>query len=86
MPKVFEESGFIGRFYMADLDEPIHIHVTKDGKEVKFWVSPISCVNSGGLSHQDLRRAEDLVHKYLDDILGLWHEAEEARRNAGRTG
>lgn len=36
MPKVFEEAGFTGRFYMADLHEPIHIHVTKDGKEAKF--------------------------------------------------
>jgi hypothetical protein len=86
MPKVFEESGFAGRFYMADLHEPIHIHVTKDGKEAKFWVSPIACANSGGLSRRDLRRAEDLVQKYLADILNLWHEAEEARRNAGRRG
>jgi hypothetical protein len=37
MPKVFEEAGFTGRFYMADLHEPVHIHVTKDGKEAKFW-------------------------------------------------
>ncbi len=55
MPKVFEESGFIGRFYMADLDEPIHIHITKDGKEVKFWVLPVACINNGGFSRRDLR-------------------------------
>lgn len=85
MPKVFEESGFIGRFYMADLDEPTHIHVTKDGKETKFWISPITCVNSGGFSRRDLRQAEELVQKYHSDILNLWHAAEEARRNAGRT-
>ncbi len=86
MPKVFDESGFTGRFYMADLDEPIHIHVTKDGREAKFWVSPLSCANSGGFAGRDLRRAEDLVRKYLNDILNLWYEAREARKNAGRTG
>ncbi len=86
MPKVFEEAGFIGRFYMADLYEPIHIHVTKDGKEAKFWVLPITCANPGGLSNRDLRQAEALVQKYLNDIVNLWHKAEEARRNAGRTG
>lgn len=84
MPKVFDEAGFTGRFYMADLHEPIHIHITKDGHEAKFWVTPIACANSGGLSRRDLRRAEALVQKYLADIINLWHAAEEARNNAGR--
>lgn len=86
MPKIFEEAGFTGRFYMADLHEPIHIHVTKDGREAKFWVSPLACANSGGFSGRDLRRAEALVQKYLTDIVNVWHQAEEASRNAGRTG
>lgn len=85
MPKVFDEAGFTGRFYMADLNEPVHIHVIKGSKEAKFWIVPVTCANNGGFSQRDLRRAEDLVHKYLNDILNLWHEAEEARRNAGRT-
>lgn len=84
MPKVFDEAGFTGRFYMADLHEPIHIHITKDGHEAKFWVTPIACANSGGLSRRNLRRAEALVQKYLADIINLWHAAEEARNNAGR--
>lgn len=40
MPKVFEEAGFTGRFYMADLHEPVHVHVTKDGKEANFGFHP----------------------------------------------
>ncbi|HRW08461.1 MAG TPA: DUF4160 domain-containing protein, partial [Caldilineaceae bacterium] len=74
-----------GRFYMADLNEPIHIHVYKDGKEAKFWVSPISCANSGGFSHQELRHAERLIEKYLTDLITLWRQAEEKQNNAGRT-
>ena len=84
MPKVFEEAGFIGRFYMADLDEPMHVHITKDHKEAKFWLAPVSCARNGGFSSRDLPRAEDLVNKYLEDIVIVWQKAEEARKNAGR--
>ena len=86
MQRIFDEAGFAGRFYMADLDEPVHVHVFKDGKEAKFWTSPINCAKNNGLSRKELRKAEDLVQKYLQDILTLWHQAEEARKNAGRTG
>lgn len=75
----------MGRFYMADLDEPIHIHVVKDGKEAKFWLSPVSCASSGGLSRRDLRRAEEIINKYRKEIIAFWYQAEEARNNAGRT-
>lgn len=84
MPRIFSEAGFTGRFYMADLNEPIHIHVYKDGKEAKFWASPISCASTGGFSRQELQRAEALIEKYLHDLLMLWHQTEEARNNAGR--
>lgn len=40
MPKLFEDSGFTFRFYSADLDEPIHVHIEKEGYEAKFWVNP----------------------------------------------
>jgi hypothetical protein len=33
MPRIFSEAGFTGRFYMADLTEPIHIHVYEDGED-----------------------------------------------------
>ena len=85
MPKVFDEAGFAGRFYMADLNEPIHIHVFKDNKEAKFWVLPIALASNSGFSQRELRRIEELIHKYQNDITILWHAAEEARRNAGRT-
>lgn len=85
MPKVFDEAGFAGRFYMADLNEPVHIHVVKDNKEAKFWVTPIALATNSGFSQRELRRVEELIRKYQADIRTFWQAAEEARRNAGRT-
>ncbi len=42
MPVVLRIKGYRFWFYQADLDEPPHIHIAKDGKEAKYWVNPIS--------------------------------------------
>ena len=40
MPVVFRYRGYRGWFYEADLTEPPHVHVGKDGKEAKYWLTP----------------------------------------------
>jgi hypothetical protein len=40
-------------FYSADLWEPAHIHVTKDGREAKIWLHDMSvAVNHGFAAHE----------------------------------
>jgi len=38
---------------MFDLNEPIHIHVDKQGKTAKFWLSPFRLARN-----QDYRNSE----------------------------
>ena len=85
MPKVFEDSGFTFRFYAADLDEPVHVHIEKDGYVAKFWVSPIACAANSGFNRQDLRRITQIIAAREQEISNKWREMEERRRNAGRS-
>jgi len=39
MPTAHREKGYKFYFVMFDLNEPIHIHVDKQGKTAKFWLS-----------------------------------------------
>jgi hypothetical protein len=86
MPKLFEDSGFTFRFYAADLDEPIHVHIEKDDHAAKFWVHPIACAVDGGFSRRDLRRIRQIIAARHTEIVSKWHQMEERRRNAGRSG
>ncbi len=85
MPKLFEDSGFTFRFYAADLDEPIHVHIEKDNFVAKFWVEPIVCATDGGFSQREIRRITQIIVARQHEIVNKWHEMEERRRNAGRS-
>ena len=39
MPVVLRIRGYRFEFYSSDRDEPPHIHVKKDDKHAKFWLS-----------------------------------------------
>jgi len=85
MPKLFDDNGFTFRFYAADLDEPIHVHVEKDQYVAKFWVNPIMCAVDGGFSKRDLRRIAQIIAARQPEIITKWHEMEARRRHAGRS-
>lgn len=85
MPKLFEDSGFTFRFYAADLDEPIHVHVEKDSHVAKFWVNSIVCAVDGGFNRRDLRQIIQIIGSRQQEIVVKWQEMEARRRNAGRS-
>lgn len=83
--KAFDDSGFTFRFYAADLDEPIHVHVEKDTYTAKFWVNPITCAVEGGFRQRDLRRIAQIIAARQQEIVAKWQEMEARRRHAGRS-
>lgn len=40
MPSVFESKWFNFSFFSSDINEPIHIHVTKGDGFAKIWLEP----------------------------------------------
>jgi len=47
MPVVLRVQGYKFWFYMADVVEPPHVHVGKDGNEAKFWLKPVKVAREG---------------------------------------
>jgi hypothetical protein len=71
-PSVFREKGY--RFYfLSNEEERIHIHVTCEGGEAKFWLEPIvSLATSHGLNPRTLAEIQRIVEAHRYDILKAW--------------
>lgn len=79
MPKVFEQAGYAFFFYSADLDEPIHVHVRKEGKTCKFWVVPVGVVYTGRFNSHELNQIERIVASRASEIIAAWEYHKSKR-------
>jgi Domain of unknown function (DUF4160) len=77
MPVVFRENGFRFHFYSNEGDprEPVHIHVTKDGMDAKFWLYPeISLAYNFGFNGRTLVALEQTVSERRSVIEEFWND------------
>lgn len=81
MPVILRIKGYRFRFYEADLDEPPHVHVAKDAKEAKYWMTPIALARSRGFREHELNEIERILVEYKDDILEAWRKEQGKRGN-----
>ncbi len=79
MPVVLRIKGYKFWFYEADLDEPPHVHVGKDEKEAKYWLTPIILARTGRFRQQELSEIERILTAYSADILVAWRKEQEKR-------
>ena len=79
MPVILRIKGYRFWFYEADLDEPPHVHVGKEGKEAKYWVYPIALARKGRFREHELNEIERILATYGDDILEVWREEQRKR-------
>jgi hypothetical protein len=73
-PTIFRAKGY--RFYFLSNEENrIHIHVTSEKGEAKFWIEPIiSLALSFELSPMQLTMIKRLVEEHKDEIIEAWRE------------
>lgn len=81
MPVVLRVKGYRFWFYEADLDEPAHVHVGKQGREAKYWLDPLRIAQAGRFRPVDLREIERIINENLDFLLNAWEEEQERRAN-----
>jgi len=79
MPVVLRIKGYRFWFYEADLDEPPHVHVGKEGKEAKYWIIPVALAKSRRFRNHELSEIERILAEYRGDILEVWRK-EQGRR------
>jgi hypothetical protein len=81
MPAILRVKGYRFWFYEADLDEPAHVHVGKEGHEAKYWLGPVKIARSGGFKPAALREIERIIKDNLDFLLGAWEKEQNKRVN-----
>jgi len=81
MPVVLRVKGYRFWFYEADLDEPPHVHVGKEGKEAKYWLDPVALARSRGFRQHGLHEIERILAEYRNDILEVWEKEQKKRAN-----
>ncbi|MGK7900685.1 MAG: DUF4160 domain-containing protein [Hormoscilla sp.] len=60
--------------YAGDREEPPHIHVERDDKEAKFWLSPVRLQDNKGFSAKEITRIQKLVEEYQNQLLEGWDD------------
>jgi hypothetical protein len=73
-PTIFREKGY--RFYFLSNEEPrIHVHVTCDKGEAKFWLEPIvTLATSFGLNPRKLSELQKIIEEHENEIVKAWRK------------
>jgi hypothetical protein len=74
MPVVLRIKGYRFWFYEADLDEPPHVHVGKQGSEAKYWLDPVALSKSRGFREHELTDIQKITAEHRDELLIAWQE------------
>lgn len=71
-PSVFRKKGY--RFYfLSNEEERIHIHVTCEDGEAKFWLEPmIALATWHGLNARRLKEIRQIVEAHKHEIVKAW--------------
>nr|VFK66735.1 MAG: protein of unknown function (DUF4160) [Candidatus Kentron sp. UNK]VFK72210.1 MAG: protein of unknown function (DUF4160) [Candidatus Kentron sp. UNK] len=74
MPTVFRIGPYRFFFYSGDRNEPIHVHVERDGKVAKFWVKPIRLSDNTGYAESELSKIRKIILEHEQMIVESWHD------------
>ncbi|MCX8941245.1 DUF4160 domain-containing protein [Vibrio parahaemolyticus] len=73
-PKVYEENGF-KFFFWSNEEERMHVHVTDNDGEAKFWLEPsIELADSYGFPPKTIKRLQRSVEKHKNEITASWEK------------
>ncbi len=74
LPTVLRSGPYRIYFFSHDRDEPPHVHVDRDDKAAKFWLTPVTLASNLGFSGTELRRIESLIEGGRLHLLEAWNE------------
>lgn len=61
-------------FYSFDCNEPEHVHVQRENKVCKYWLTPLALGRNDGFSVRELNQIRAQIALNLETILEAWHE------------
>ncbi len=74
MPTVLRRGAYRVYFYSHEPDEPPHVHVDRDDRSAKFWLTPVGLAQNLGFSPSELRKVERLVAENERKLQEAWDE------------
>ncbi len=74
MPTVLRVKGYRIGFFASDWHEPPHVHVSKRGCVVKFWLNPLRIQRNYGFRPNELRDIANVLVQHENDLLQAWNE------------
>ncbi|MDY6980133.1 MAG: DUF4160 domain-containing protein [Pseudomonadota bacterium] len=73
MPTVLRWKGYRVFFYVSDRDEPPHVHVFKDGMEIKVWLDSCAIAVNKGCSAREAEARRKMVEDFRQELTEAWH-------------
>jgi hypothetical protein len=73
-PTVLRSGPYRFFFFASDRNEPVHVHVGREDKAAKFWLSPVCQAYNYGFAASELTRIEQLVQQHEAQLLRAWDE------------
>lgn len=73
-PTVLRSGPYRFFFFASDRNEPMHVHVARESKTAKFWLTPVRVAYNFGFPPSELTRIEGLVREHEADLSKAWHD------------
>lgn len=73
-PTVLQSGPYRLFFFSSDRGEPAHVHVTRERKTAKFWLSPVRLAYNLGFGPTELNRVAAIVRQHGPNLLQAWHD------------
>jgi hypothetical protein len=73
-PTVLRSGPYRFFFFASDRNEPVHVHIVREARTAKFWLSPVRRAYNYGFAASELNRLEGLVREHEVELVKAWHE------------
>jgi len=74
MPVVLRWNGHRFLFYSKEIGEPPHIHVLKDGKQLKFWLADMRIARNEGFAAHEANAIMKVASEHRETFLEAWND------------
>jgi len=74
MPTVFRWKGYRFLFYSREIGEPPHIHVLRDGKQLKIWLSDLRVARNVGFASHEIGDIVAVASENRELLLEAWND------------
>lgn len=74
MPTLLLWKGHRFLFYSKEIGEPPHVHVLKDGKQLKVWLSDLRVARVAGFSAHEVNDILRVIAEHRQTFLEAWHD------------